>query len=141
MFADVAADLYSDFSWVKAEVALTDSDIFLPATTPTVVVPGVRDRTLFSAARRIKALTFSGNSLDGRGRFSLFGIVIDDGVPAAEGADGLVLPAEKAYINTIVDRANTYFYGAGGLLCNWHRRGTYKANDHLLKLVRRGTIT
>jgi hypothetical protein len=136
-FADVLGD---DFSWVKAEVALTDSDVFVPGTTPTVAVPGTFDFSAISAIAKIKGLTFAGKAADGRARFTLFGLWFLDDSPGDEGANGIITPGEHSGVAGAVSTANTYFHAASGSAAGWYSRATYKANDHLLKLVRRGII-
>lgn len=140
LFGAVTAVLADDFAWVDASIALTDSDVFLPATTPTGVT-GTVDTTGIAPRKRIRALTFSGRTATGRSRISMFGIMLDDDLATDEGGDGLVTVAELAGIATIVTRLNSSYRGNSGDLAAWHNRGTYKENDHLLKLVRRGIIS
>jgi hypothetical protein len=141
LFANLSAYLYEDFAWISAEVCLTDTEEFLPATTPTVTVPGEFDGSSTSAVARIKGLTFSGRAAGSRGRFTMFGIHFFDEGDTVIAADGIVTPTEVAGVGNCVTLANTYFYAGSGSLASWHNQATYKANDHLLKLVRRGTIS
>lgn len=134
--------LASDFAWVQAEIALTDSDVFIPATTPSPLDdPGGADPSLFSPQARAYGLTFTGKSASARARFTLFGILLPTQAAAAIGGDGLITPAEVAAVSTVVGIASTSFRAADGSTAAFHNRGTYKCNDHLLKLIRRGTIS
>jgi hypothetical protein len=141
VFDALHGDLCSDFAWVSAEVALTDSDVFLPATTPTVGMAGTNSLSDYSPIDKISALTLSGRTDEGRSRFSIFGLLFLGSTPGDIGADGLVTTAEVAGLSSVIGTANTYFYGNSGQLAVWHNRATFKPNDHLLKLVRRGIIS
>jgi hypothetical protein len=141
LFGAVAAELADDFEWIDASIALTDSDVFLPATTPPATVTGLVDTTGFAPRKRIRALTFSGRTSTGRARISMFGVMLDDDLATDDAGDGIVTPAELAAIGTIVGILNTSYRGNSGELASYHNRGTYKENDHLLKLVRRGIIS
>lgn len=141
VFTGVAAYLFSDFSWVSAEVALTDDEEFAPATTPSVGTPGAVDPADVSAVAKIKGLTFAGSALGSRGKFTIFGCFFPSEAAGDFGGNGVITPAEFGGISTVVGVANTYFYANSGSLARWHSRATYKENDHLLALVRRGTIS
>lgn len=141
IFAAVATNLYDDFAWVGAEICLTDTELFSPSTIPGITVPGEYDGSSTSALSRIKGLTFSGKAPGSRARFTMFGVHFFDDGAAQLGADGIITPAEFAGIASVLVTANTYFYANSGGLAGWHNRATYKQNDHLLKLVRRGTIS
>lgn len=141
IFAALASVLFEDFSWISAEVALTDTEEFLPSTLPTVSVPGTLDPGDYSAKMRIRGLTFSGKAPGSRARFTMFGLAYAESAAGSPGADGIITPAESAGISTVISTAGTYFYANSGSLAGWHNRATYKENDHLLKLVRRGTIS
>ncbi len=141
MFGAVLAFLADDYSWVQAEIALTDSDVFLPATTPTVASPGLVALSTFSATKKISAVTLTGKSATARARFSMFGLFIPADNPGDIGEDGNLTPAELAGLATIIATANTNARAADGSQATYHSRATYKENDHLLKLVRRGIIT
>jgi hypothetical protein len=141
IFADLAAYLYDDFAWIQADIALTDTEEFGPGTLPTVTVPGTVDGTVLSAVQRIKGLTFSGRATGSRGRFTMFGLHFADLADGSLGGDGVIRPSEVAGIGAVVTTANTYFHAGSGALAGWHNQATYKENDHLLKLVRRGTIS
>lgn len=139
-FNAFAAQLYDDFAWISAELALTDSDVFIPATTPAAVT-GTIDPTTVSPVQRIKALTFSGKAAGSRARFSLYGITFDDISDGSVGGDGTVLTAESAAVGTVATLASGNWRAASGGTAVFPGRATYKENDHLLKLVRKGTIT
>lgn len=141
IFEAMAGDLADDFAWVKAEIALTDSDVFIPATTPTVSVSGDNAVALYSPMKKISGLTFSGKTPTGRARFTMYGLLYLSDGPTGLGADGIITPAEAGGITSVVSTAGTYFKGNSGETAVWYNRATYKPNDHLLKLVRRGIIS
>lgn len=141
IFDAVHGDLCSDFGWVQAEIALTDSDVFLPATTPSVTTPGGNSISDYSPIDKISAMTLTGKSPTARSRFSIFGLLFLGSTPGDIGADGNVTISELAGLATIIGIANTSAHAADGSVAVFHSRATFKPNDHLLKLVRRGIIS
>ncbi len=141
VFMAVVASMYTDLAFLTAEIALTDDDAFAPASIPTQPTGMTKDPALYSAVERIKALTFTGRALASRARFSLYGVQLDDAVPADAAADGKVTNAESSAIGTIAGIATGAFKAGSGGNATFPQVATYKENDHLLKLVRKGTIT
>lgn len=137
----VVAIVYDDFAWISAEVALTDSDVFGPATVPDPLVGNIIDPALNSAMLRISPLTFTGRSAGSKGRFSMFGVSFGTDAAAALGGDGKLTSAEVAGISTIAGVASANFRAGSGEPAIYPLLATVKPNDHLLRLVRRGTIT
>lgn len=137
----VVARAYNDFVFLSAEIALTDSDVFSPAAIPLGLVGHVADPALFSAVARIRGLTFSGRAPGSRARFTMFGLAFSTDGPTALGGDGTILPAEEAGITTIANTATAAFRSGSGAGAIFPARGTYKVNDHLLRLVRKGVIS
>lgn len=135
-----AAGTYSDFAWLSAEYALTDSDVFIPITTPSAVT-GAIDPADFSAVERIKGLTFSGRAPGSRARFTMYGLAFTDTVPGDFAATGVLLGIDVAAVGTVATLASSNWYANSGSQAIYPARATYKENDHLLKLVRKGTIT
>jgi hypothetical protein len=140
-FVAVAAFLFDDFEWVSAEVALTDSEIFVPIAVSGIVPVGGIPLVAQSAYNRIRGLTISGRAPGSRGRFTLYGLQIATSADTDIGGDGVLTAAEMPALTTIAGIANTYFKANSGDATVWYNRGTYKGNDHLLKLVRRGVIS
>jgi len=140
IFDSLIAFLYEDFAWISAEVCLTDVETFTPSTIPGGT-SGTIDITERSPRERIRGLTFSGKAPGSRARFTMFGLHFPDSGAGTTGGDGLILPSEVVALAAVIVTANTYFHANSGDLAGWHERATYKENDHLLKLVRRGTIT
>jgi hypothetical protein len=136
----VVARVYNDFQFLSAEIALTDSDVFSPAAIPLGLVGHVADPALFSAVARCRGLTFTGRAPGSRARFTMFGVAYSTDGPTGIGGDGQVLPAEDAGITTIANTASAAFRSGGGFTAIFPARGTYKVNDHLLRLVRKGII-
>jgi hypothetical protein len=141
VFDAVHGDMCSDLAFTSGEVALTDSDVFLPALAPDLLTAGGNSISDYSAIDKISAMTVTGKSQAGKARFSLYGLLFLGSTPGDIGADGLVRPAELGGLATIVGIANTRFYGSDGTAAAYHTVATFKPNDHLLKLVRKGTIS
>lgn len=140
-FVALAAHLYNDFAWISAEIALTDSEAFIPIAVSGIVPVGAVVLTTQSAVNRIRGLTISGRAPGSRARFTMFGIEFTANIDTGAGADGIITATEEPALTTISGIANTYFKANSGDTTFWYNRGTYKGNDHLLKLVRRGIIT
>jgi len=134
------AVLMDDFAFGSAELALTDSDVFLPCASPADPA-GALDPGTFGQRERIRGLTFNGKATGSRARFTLFGVMLDDTGTGAVGADGIVLPAELAAIASAATLASSNYRAGSGDAAIFPARATYKENDHLLKLVRKGTIS
>lgn len=141
LFTALQDYLYDDFVWIAAEVALTDTEEFLPGTLPSGISGAAVDATLVSAVHKIKGLTFSGKASGSRARCTMFGLSFADSAPGGVGANGIISPSEVAGIGTAITQLNAWGYANSGTLAVWHNQATYKENDHLLKLVRRGTIS
>jgi len=139
-FLAIKATIYADFAWISGEVALTDSDIFLPCTVPLGLVDNVAVVATSSAVQRISGLTFSGRAPGSRARFTMYGSKILDDAAGLAGSNGVIVTAELAGIGTIAAIASANFVAGSGAAAIFPGRGTYKPNDHLLKLVRKGTI-
>jgi hypothetical protein len=134
-----AGNKFTDLAVIGAELALTDSDVFTP-----VAFTGVTAGTLlvadFSAVARIRALGFNGKSPGSRARFYIYGFAIADEPSGAEGGNGIITSTELAAIGTIAGLASANFRAGSGNGAVFPLQATYKGNDHLLKLVRKGTI-
>jgi hypothetical protein len=141
MFSAIHGDLCEDFEWIQAEIALTDSDVFIPSTTPSAITAGGNSLSDYSPIDKISAMTISGKSSTARARLSIYGCLFLGSTPGDIGADGLVKSTELAGLATIKGIADEYFKAADGTDATWRSIATFKPNDHLLKLVRRGVIT
>jgi len=139
-FVALAAYLYSDFAWISAEVALTDEESFIPVPVSGIIPVGGIVLVAQSAVNRIRGLTVSGRAPGSRSRFTMFGLFFNGSADTDIAGDGTITATEVPGMNTIAGIANTYFKANSGSAAIWYNRGTYKQNDHLLKLVRRGTI-
>jgi hypothetical protein len=140
-FVALAAYLLNDFAWIQAEVALTDEETFVPVPVSGITVTGGVALTTQSAITRIRGLTISGRAAGSRARFTMFTPQFAANVDGSEGADGVITATEIPALTTIAGIANTYFRANSGDTALWRNHGTYKGNDHLLKLVRRGIVT
>lgn len=135
LFSDILAD---DFAWVSAEYALTDSDVFIPFATPTVV-SGTVDPTTFSLHQRVTSTNFNGKAAGSRAAVYMYGLFWsrDSGTPAD---NGRVTPAENADVGTAAGILSSNAVAGSGDGAFFHNYANIKVNDHLLKLLRRGTI-
>lgn len=141
VFDALHGDLCEDLAWISAEVALTDSDSFFPASVPVIGTAPGNSLSDYSAMDKITAMTISGRSAGARARLSIYGLLFLGDTPGDIGADGLVKSSELAAFSTIIPIMNSNFRAADGQDAVWRAQGTWKPNDHLLKLVRRGTIS
>lgn len=141
LFTALQDHLFDDFEWIAAEVALTDTEEFLPATLPSTISGAAIDGSALSAKARIMGLTFSGKAAGSRARCTVFGTSFFDTGIGSPGGDGIISPSDFGGISTAITQLNAWGYANSGAIASWHNRATYKENDHLLKLVRRGTIS
>lgn len=135
-----AGNKFADLTALSAETALTDSDVFVPAIFVALTV-GTLVVSAYSPRARIRGLTFNGRAPGSRAKFTIFGYRQPDELAATEGGDGQILTAEAAAVGTIAGLATTHFRANSGEAAVFAGRATYKENDHLLRLVRKGTIT
>jgi len=133
------ASKYTDLVALSAETALTDSDVFVPAIVTALNAGTIVPATL-SPTQRIRGLTFNGRSPGSRAKFTIFGVTFDTQAAGVAGSDSVILTAEFASIGTIAGIATTNFKANSGEAAVFPGRATYKENDHLLRLVRKGTI-
>jgi len=141
IFNALAAGLYSDFAWTDASVALTDDDVFAPAAVPATTPTGAVDPGTVSAYQRIHGLTFTGRAPGSKARFTMYGVLLGMITEGDEGGNGVISSDEIAGIGTIAAIATDQFKADSGANAIFPLRATYKVNDHLLKLVRKGTIS
>jgi hypothetical protein len=134
------AQLADDFAWISADVALTDSDVFVPATVPAAVT-GLSPIADFTPIRKITSATFSGRAEGSKARFSLYGLiwVLDD--DAALGKDFIVTGAEYSAVADAVAEASGQFFAGSGQAASFYNQTTLKVNDFLLRKVRKGLIS
>lgn len=143
VFAALAANLCDDLSFISAEYALTDSDLFFPAAVPTAVV-GLNDLATFSKQDSITHLTFSGRgSFGSKANLKLYGCQFDpDNVTGDPPEDFVITSAEYAPIATAIAALNTSPGGRIVAIDNspaaYHARATLKVNDYWLRRVRQG---
>jgi hypothetical protein len=139
LFSTFASQLAVDFAWTGAEYALVDSDDFIPTATPGAVV-GTRDISEFSLKARATSTNFNGRATGSRAALYMYGVLWLDGL--GEAADnGRVTPAESAFVTTAAGICSANFAANSGTPAIWHDYANIKLNDHLLKLLRRGTIS
>lgn len=134
---ELAPVLYSDWTPVRAEFALADSDVFLPAPVP-IVAP------TFGAAEgpsaKAKSISFVGrSSLGHKARFFIYGIGF---VPNAFGGlDLRIHSAENTPIALSIGVLNapaSLLAAADGQIVAWYSYVNLKYNDYWTSRVRRG---
>lgn len=140
IFNDLATRLADDFAWISADVALTDSDLWTPASVPASVT-GVIALADFTIAQRITGTTFSGRAAGSKARFTLFGIQWVQATTTEAGNDFVVQGSEDGGVAAAVTEASGQFYAGSGAGALFYNRATIKPNDHLVKLARRGIIS
>lgn len=138
-FNFMADKLADDFAWISAEYALTDSDDFFPRGLPASVA-GAVDPITFSLHQRVTSTNFNGRVAGSRAAIYFYGIwwSRDSGEPAD---NGRVTPLEDADIGTVATELSGQAHAGNGLQATFHQYANIKVNDHLLKLVRKGTIS
>jgi len=140
LFQALNGALPSDLAFTAAEYALTDEDTFTPCAPPDAVT-GALDPADYSPNQKITGTTFSGRSAGSRARVTVFGVFWDVNDPASPAKNGIVTAAEVAAIGTAAAVCSTHFVANSGLAAAFAAQATIKENDHLLKLVRKGTIS
>jgi len=143
LFTNWATKLASDFAWLSAECALTDSDVFIPLPMPPAVV-GVVNPVEFTPIQKITQVTHSGRAPGSKARFTMFGIFIEQSNSADDTTtiayNGSITNAEFAGVGANKIEADGQLAAGSGQNAVFYSIVTVKPNDHLLKLVRRGTI-
>jgi len=134
-----ASLLASDFAWISADYALTDSDDFFPTTLPAAVTGGQSAAT-FSLKQRCTSTNFNGRVSGSRAAIYFYGFWWEDGLDTA-GDNGRVTPGEESFVGTIATELSGQAHAGNGLQAIFHQYANIKVNDHLLKLLRRGTIS
>jgi len=138
-FNALAADLTTDFAWVAASYALTDSDFFIPTATPTAVT-GASATGFFSLYQKISPFTFTGRSASGRARVSAYGVAAGTGGVTGIATDFKVLASESTLFADAIAVLQAGAIGNAGEATTWHLQATTKSNDRLVKKVRQGLV-
>ena len=142
LFTALASNLCDDLSFVSAEAALTDSDLFFPAATPTAVA-GAIALAGYSGQDSISHLTFSGRGAFGsKTNVKVYGWQANpDTLPLNQASDFVLLATESAAISSAIGALN----GGGASIVaidnsppTYHNRATLKVNDFWLRRLRQG---
>lgn len=141
LFQLVSGNLYTDFQFVSSEIALTDSDVFLPTANPAAITGMTILPSAASAKARIQALTFTGKAPGSHARFSIFGFSIGTDLAADVGGDGKITSVEMAVVASVATLASANFKAGSGSAAIFPNVATLKPNDRLLRLVRKGVIS
>lgn len=139
LFNLFAEDLASDFAWLSAEYAVTDSDDFIPTDAPAAITGGA-DVAGFTLNQRATSTNFNGRAVGSRAAVFLYGVQwsVAIGQPAE---NGRVSAVEDARVGAAATLCSSNFWANSGTLATFHPYANIKVNDHLLKLIRRGTIS
>lgn len=136
LWTDTLAD---DFTWLSAEYAVTDSDDFVPMSPPAAIVGGA-DLSTFSLRQRCTSTNLNGRAVGSRAALYLYGIQWDEGL-ASVADNARISSTEDANVSAAAAICTTNFFANSGTQATWHQYANIKENDHLLKLLRRGTIS
>lgn len=131
--------LADDFAFISAEYALTDSDDFFPRGLPTPVA-GLIPVGDFSLKQRCTSTSYNGRVVGSRAAIYFYGIFWDQGLGTVED-NGRVTPLEESFVGTVATELSGQAHAGNGLQAIFHQYANIKLNDHLLKLLRRGTIS
>jgi len=142
LFTALISFLCDDLTFVSAEVALTDSDLFFPAAIPTAVVGAVALAT-FSKQDSITHMTFSGRgALGSKVNMKVYGGNLGpDTLPVNAVSDFLITSVESPTIASAVLALNV---GGNNIVAVdntkpvFHQQATVKVNDFWLRRVRQG---
>lgn len=136
LFSD---DLAEDFAWIGAEFAMTDSDVFTPTAVPA---PPSADQAVvnFTLRQRCTSTNLNGRGGGSRAALYMYGIRWIDSI-GSPGENGRLTGAEDPRVTAAVAICTANFFANNGGSAIWHDYANIKENDHLLKLLRRGTIS
>lgn len=143
VFAALAARMADDLAFISAEYALTDSDLFFPATVPAAVTGSIAP-TSISKQDGITHLTFSGRgALGSRANMKIYGVATNPDDPSGtQDTDFVLLGSESSEVAAAVSALNTSPGGRVVAIDNsvatYHNRATIKVNDFWLRQLRRG---
>lgn len=138
-FLMLVDQLPEDFAWISAEYALTDSDVFIPRAVPAAIV-GEQPVASYTLKQKCTSTNFNGRAAGSRAALYFYGVLWGEGI--GEPADnGRVTPAEQAEIGTVATELSGQAHANSGEQAIFHQYANIKLNDHLLKLLRRGTIS
>lgn len=140
LFSALDTLMCDDLAFISADIALTDSDLFFPASVPGVVT-GTSPIAQYSKMDSISHWTFSGRGdLGSKVSMKLYGIQnVSDVLPATVHSDFVLLGTEDTRVADAVAVLN-----AGAIVtvdntqAAWLNRVTIKINDFWLRQVRKG---
>jgi hypothetical protein len=143
VFSALAAGMADDLAFISAEYALTDSDLFFPATLPAAVT-GLVAASTFSKQDSITHLTFSGRGAGGsKVSQKIYGVNwAPDVLPAGIESDFVVTGGESAIVLNAIAAFNNSPSGRivaiDNTVATYHGQATLKINDFWLRKVRQG---
>lgn len=136
--------LADDFTFLSAEQADEDSDVFYPSTLPDPVV-GTVALSLFTPFQKVTHTRFQAKARGSRTSIEMYGLLWEYASVGADadavGYDGKVSVAERAFVGTIAALLNSQAFANSGGPTTWYSRATIKINDFWLRAVRSGGIT
>lgn len=139
-YSTAATVLASDFAWISAEYALTDSEIWIPCDLPPGAT-GTISPTSFTPRDKITPTIFSGRAPGSRARFGMYGLFWNEDSHGGEANNFIITPGENAIISAIATEATGHFRANSGAVAVFYNRATIKPNDHWVKRVRQGIVS
>lgn len=134
--------IWADWAWTGWEYAVRDSDVWVPfAPVLTATIAGTQVVAGASAMQKITAVSHQGRAAGSRARVYWWGPRRSTDLAAEEGGDGVLTSAEASGLAASTTLASDRFAAGNGASAIFYERLTYKVNDYLLRLVRRGIIT
>lgn len=135
------ATLCSDWAWTGWEYAARNTDVFIPFTpslTDTIV--GIADFSATGKRKRISACNQAGRGATGSARMYWWGILTSDVQTTDKASDLVLTSAEITGLPGATGIINGALGTSSGAPATFYERLTYKENDRLVRLVRRGLI-
>lgn len=140
LFTALATLMCDDLAFVSSEIALTDSDLFFPASIPGPVV-GTSPIAQYSKMDTISHWTFSGRGdLGSKVSMKVYGIQnVSDVLPANAHSDFVLLGSEDARVaNAVLALNSAPLVTVDNTQAQFANRVTIKVNDFWLRQVRKG---
>lgn len=135
------AALADDWAWTSWAWAPADSDVFTPFV-PTLAdtITGAGDFSAISGRRKVTAANHAARSATSTTRIYFFGLLYEDSTAAQAGGDGVLTPSEVGGLAGAKGIVDGVLATGSGEPAIFYPRLTYKVNDRLFRLVKRGLI-
>lgn len=135
------AQLSTDWAWQGWAYASANSETFIPfVPVLSDTVAGAVNFNDISPRRKVTAANHAARSATSTTRIYFFGLIIVDSAAADAGGNGVLTPAEVGGLSGATGIVSGSLASASGELATFYNRLTYKVNDRLFRLVKRGLI-